>query len=239
MPDMLKDQFTLPIYIDLGATFLYALTGALVAIRRQYDVIGLFVLALVTGVGGALIRDGIFIQNGPPVVMTEPRYLLVILAGCFVAALFRHRIDRIQKLFLLADALGLGAYAVVGVERSLNAGLPAVASVMVGVINACGDGLLRDVLVRVVPLLFKPGQFYVLAALLGAGLFALLIIHFALPTERSAYIAIASTFVLRELAILFNWTTKPVSQGPWTIFAAGPDASSASAPPPLPPHENP
>ena len=181
---MLKDQFALPVYFDLGATFLYALTGALLAIRRHYDVVGLFVLALVSGLGGGLIRDGVFIQSGPPLAMKDGRYLYAIMAGCLTAAMFRHGVDRLQKGFLLADALGLGAYAVVGVERSLEANLSVMASILVGVINASGGGLLRDVLVREEPLLFKPGQFYVLAALLGASVFTVLIVHFQKPARH-------------------------------------------------------
>jgi uncharacterized membrane protein YeiH len=212
MTGELTRQYTLPIYFDLGATFLYALSGALVAIRRQYDIVGLFVLALVTGVGGGLIRDSIFIQNGPPLAMQDERYLYVILGGCLVAALFTSRMDRLQRVFLLADALGLGAYAVVGVEKSLNAGLSTVAAVMVGVINASGGGLLRDVLVREEPLLFKPGQLYVLAALVGAGLFTVLLIHFHRPVESAALLAVGGTFVFRLLAIAFNWKTVSVAE---------------------------
>lgn len=209
---MLEHQFLLPVYFDLGATFLYALTGALVAIRRRYDIVGLFVLALVSGVGGGLIRDGIFIQNGPPLAMKDERYLYVVIAGCLVAALFSHRMDRLQKGFLLADALGLGAYAVVGVERSLNAGLSVVAAIMVGVVNASGGGLLRDVLVREEPLLFKPGQLYVLAALLGSVLFTALILRFKQPVETAALMAVGGTFICRLLSIIFNWTTASVPQ---------------------------
>ena len=78
----MRGHFTLPIYIDLTATCLYAMTGALLAIRRHYDVIGMFVLALVSGVGGGLIRDGIFIQHGPPLAMSDGRYLAVVIIGC-------------------------------------------------------------------------------------------------------------------------------------------------------------
>lgn len=170
----MRSHFTLPIYIDLSATCLYAMTGALLAIRRHYDVIGLFVLALVSGVGGGLIRDGIFIQHGPPIAMSDGRYLAVVILGCIAAALFRNHIARLQTAFLFADALGLGCYAVVGVEHALNAQLPILTAIMIGVVTACGGGLLRDVLVRDEPLLFKPGQFYVLAALIGASLFTLL-----------------------------------------------------------------
>ena len=205
------DQFALPVYIDLSATFLYGLTGALAAIRRQYDVVGVFVLALVTGLGGALIRDGIFIQSGPPAAMQDPRYLAVIVAGCVVAAFFRNRIAGLEKVFIWADALGLGAYAVVGDARALGAGLSIPASTMVGIINATGGGLLRDVLVREEPMLFKPGQFYVVAALVSAVLFCNLVARFNVPVEKAALLAIGASFVFRVLAIVFNWKTIAVA----------------------------
>jgi uncharacterized membrane protein YeiH len=208
---MPPSQFTLPIYIDLSATFLYGLTGALAAIRRQYDAVGVFVLALVTGLGGALIRDGIFIQSGPPAAMLDPRYLTMILAGCLVAAFFRHRIVSLVKVFVWADALGLGAYAVVGSARALGAQLSIPAAIMVGIINATGGGLLRDVLVREEPLLFKPGQFYVLAALVSAVLFCNLVARFGVPAERAALYSIGASFMFRILAIVFNWKTIAIS----------------------------
>lgn len=233
---MLQGQFTLPIQIDLAATLLFSLTGALAALKRGYDVIGLFALAFVTGVGGGLIRDGLFIQEGPPAVTADSRYLLVVLlAGC-VAFLFRdrvaglnrvnawlntlgvrarflqHDVTRFNKAIAWLDALGLGAYAVVGVQKSLNAGLSVAAAILVGVINASGGGLLRDVLVRDEPLLFKPGQFYVLAAFAGCLLFALLVLQCQVAAAPAALIAIAATFVFRVLAIQFNWVSPPLWQ---------------------------
>lgn len=228
---MLTGQFTLPIQIDLVATLLFALTGALLALKRGYDVVGLFALAFVTGVGGGLIRDGLFIQQGPPAVTTDSRYILVVLLAGFVAFLFRRRVigvnkaaswvdalgvrapyirERVvlfNKLIAWLDALGLGAYAVVGVQKSLNAGLSVAAAVLVGVINAAGGGLLRDILVRDEPLLLKPGQFYVLAALAGCLLFTLLAVHFRMEATPAALIAILTTFAFRVLAIHFNWVS--------------------------------
>ena len=223
-----NSQFIFPIYFDLGATFLYALTGALVAIRRHYDIIGLFVLALVSGVGGGLIRDSVFIEDGPPLAVKDARYLYAVIAGCLAAAFFSHRIDRLQKGILFADALGLGAYAVVGVSRALSVHLPVVTVITVGVVNASGGGLLRDILVRDEPLLFKPGQFYVLAALLGAGVFTVLVVRFSRPVETSGLLAVGTTFVFRLLAITFNWKTGSVRKPP----ALESQTTSASPPPP-------
>jgi uncharacterized membrane protein YeiH len=224
VPELTR-QYTLPIYFDLGATFLYALSGALVAIRRRYDIVGLFVLALVTGLGGGLIRDSVFIQNGPPLAMKDPRYIYVVIGGCLMAAVFTKRMASLQMVFLIADALGAGAYAVVGVEKSLNAGLPAMAAVMVGVINAAGGGLLRDVLVREEPLLFKPGQLYVLTVALGAILFTTLVLHFEKRVETAALLGVASTFVFRLLAIVFNLRSVSVAERLMPITAE-PDSAA-------------
>jgi uncharacterized membrane protein YeiH len=201
-------------------------------------VIGLFALAFVTGVGGGLLRDGLFIQQGPPAVTTDSRYILVILLSGCVAFLFRDRVMgynrmiawfqklgvgahffrtraiHFNKVVAWLDALGLGAYAVVGVQKSLYAGLSVAAAILVGVINAAGGGLLRDVLVRDEPLLFKPGQFYVLAAFAGCLLFALLAVRFKMEATTAAGIAIGATFVFRISAIQFNWRSPSLWQEP-------------------------
>lgn len=204
--------FALPIYLDLGATFLFALTGGLAAVRRGYDVVGLVALATVTGVGGGLLRDGLFIQNGPPVMTTDGRFLYAIIAACVVAAVVHDRIRRFELFFNVIDALGLGAYAAVGVQKSLDAGLSAPAAMLVGVVNACGGGVLRDILTRDEPLMFKPGEFYALAATLGAGLYALLVLELNIPAASAAWISIAATFVFRGLAMRFHWKTSPLQR---------------------------
>ncbi len=202
--------FTLPIYFDLGATFLFALTGALAAMRRGYDIVGLLALALVTGVGGGLLRDGLFIQSGPPAVTTDARYMLVVLAACALAILLGERVSRFRAVIDFADALGLGAYAVVGAQKSLDAGLSVPAAMLVGVVNACGGRVARDILTREEPLLFRPGQFYALAAALGSVMYTLLVTETALATIWAAWMAIATTFIFRALAIHFDWKTTAV-----------------------------
>jgi uncharacterized membrane protein YeiH len=205
-----QESFQIPILFDLSATFVFGITGALVALRRGYDVIGLFALAFATGVGGGLLRDGLFIQQGPPAVTTDSRYIGVILLAGLVGLFFHGGVKRLTKAIAILDALGLGAYAVVGVQKSLAAGLGIAAAVLVGVINAVGGGLLRDLLVRDEPLLLKPGQFYALAALAGCLLFALLAVYFKMPAPRAGLVTVAATFVFRVLAIQFNWRTPPL-----------------------------
>src|SRR5213079_1822742 len=123
----------LPAFIDVGATILFSITGATVAIRRHYDIIGVFMLALACGLGGGLLRDGLFIQNGPPAAMRDASYLVAVLIGAVVAILFFTHVERLSKPFLIIDALAMGAYGVVGASKSFEAGLATPACIFVGV----------------------------------------------------------------------------------------------------------
>jgi uncharacterized membrane protein YeiH len=210
---MLKDSFDLPVLFDLGATFAFALSGALAGLKRGYDIVGVLALALVSGIGGGLIRDALLINAGTTPLLTNPRYIQVILAAAVCGVLFGARIHRFARLIAVVDALGLGAYAAFGVQKSLLAGLSAPAAVIVGVINAVGGGVLRDLLCREEPLVFKPGQFYLLTALAGAVTFVFCGATLEFSANRSAVVAVVLTFVFRVLTITFNWRTAPVASG--------------------------
>lgn len=203
----MSSAFQLPVWFDLGATFAFALTGALAAIKRGHDIVGLFSLAIVSGIGGGLIRDGIFLQQGVTPLLTNPYYLYVIGAAALVGVVLGERVNHFNRVIAMVDALGLGAYACFGVQKSLLAGLGPTAAVFVGVVNAVGGGLLRDVLTREEPLVFRPGQFYVLVALAGAVTFVFLAAQLHIAATPAAFAAIALTFVFRMLTIVFNWRT--------------------------------
>jgi uncharacterized membrane protein YeiH len=208
----MNTEFHLPVWFDLGATFAFALTGAHAAIRRGYDIVGVFFLALAAGLGGGLIRDGVFLPGtGLSPLLSDPRYLSLVGAATIAAAVFRRQVGRAPRVFALIDALGLGAYAAFGTQKALLAGLPAVGAVLVGLVNAAGGSLLRDIITRQEPLVFRPGQFYVLTALAGAIAFAVLAGPLRLGASLAAAIAIAITFVFRALAVAFNWRTSPVA----------------------------
>jgi uncharacterized membrane protein YeiH len=206
-------QFHLPLFFDLGATFAFALTGALAGIKRGHDIVGVIAMAMVTGIGGGLIRDGVLLDAGTTPLLTNPAYLYAIGSAAVLGMLFGPRLHHFSRVIAVFDALGLGAYAAFGVQKSLMSGLGAPAAIMVGVVNAVGGGILRDLLCREEPLVFKPGQFYLLTALGGAVTFVFCTVILELPAPKSALIAIAITFVFRVLTIAFNWRTAPVGSG--------------------------
>jgi uncharacterized membrane protein YeiH len=207
-------HFRLPIEFDLAATFLMAITGVWAANRRGYDAVGAFTLAFLSGVGGGLLRDSIFLAR-PPAVMLDPRYLWAVFAAFVVGGLTHQFAQRFERLVAYVDALAIGVYAVVGADKALAAGIAVLGSLIVGMVNAVGGGLLRDIFVREEPLMFKPGQLYVLAALAGCVLFTVLSHEYGVSVQEAAWIAIATTLLFRVLAIQFNWTTTPVSD--WKI----------------------
>ncbi len=206
-------EFELSPLFDLGATFFWAVSGAGLGVRYGYDYTGIFVMAFVSAVGGGLLRDGIFLQH-VPVALQSPSYLIVVACGAIVgtigsvAAGGRQPAPAYQTLLNIADALGLGAYACVGAQITLQMGLSVPAAILVGVVNGVGGGLLRDVLVNRVWML--PGQILTLAALAGVSLFVLLVETTPLPAGTAAWAAIALTFIIRMLAIHFDWRTQAV-----------------------------
>ena len=210
---MNPEELKLPIAFTGGAVFFFALTGALAARRLGYDFIGVFVLAFATGVGGGLIRDALLRGTGPVRALTDPRFMGAIVLATFLGTFrFTTRFETFNRLVAVLDAIGLGAFAAVGTDMALHADLHWSAAMFVGVANAVGGGLLRDLLIRMEPLLLKPGQFYALAALLGTGVYVAMTRGRHVPVLLAAICATGATVTFRVLAISFNWKTRAVEE---------------------------
>jgi len=211
IPEVIERNLTVTFaYFDLFAVLLFSISGSLAAIRKGFDFIGVIIVAFFSSVGGGLIRDSIFIQSGPPLVVTNSSYLFVILFGVSVSVFFYKRLSKKEMTMKLVDAISLGMYSVVGASAALRAELVPLAAVLIGMFNAVGAGLIRDILIGEVPVIFKPGRFYAGAAIVGSSLFTLLYGFIALGETISALIAIVLTFLVRVLSVRFDWRTKPV-----------------------------
>lgn len=205
--------FSLPPYFDYGATFLWALSGALLGARKGYAIPGILTVAFVSSVGGGVLRDGLFLQNGPPVVLRSSGYLLLIALATVLILIAGARIQRLRQLphFLsLVDAIGLGAYAVVGMNLALAAKLSLPGVVLVGLVNAVGGGILRDVLLRREPSMFLPGTLEESLALLGCLLFVTLVKAQVTHQLLAAWITIGVIAVMRLLAIRYGIRSHPL-----------------------------
>ena len=210
---MAADVFLLPPFFDYGATFLWGVSGALVGARRGYDVMGISILALVSSTGGGLLRDGLFLHDGPPVLVRTPVYLELVVAATVIVVLFGKRVSQIKgfsRLVSLVDGLGLGAYAVVGMNRATTLGFSIPGVILVGMVNAVGGAVLRSVLAAREPHLFKPGTFEGVAALAGCVIFVSLTRTGLVDQTAGAWITIAAVFVIRIASLAFGVETKPL-----------------------------
>ena len=200
--------------IDFLAVFAGALGGADEAARdrgKEYDIVGVVFLGLVSALGGGITRD-VLLHRGAPLALVDGRYLLFALAGSLIAVLLRAPVaGRRRNALLVIDAAGLGLYAVAGSTRAWNAGLTLLPSMLLGAITAAGGGAWRDVLSGRTPAVFQRGSPYVLVALIASA------IYFAGRYTGAAdpYPTIAGAgagFVLRLIALKFGWKTKAVRQ---------------------------
>jgi uncharacterized membrane protein YeiH len=206
----LGGPYQIPLWFDYSATFIWAITGALIAARRGYDIAGIAALALVSATGGGLLRDGIFLQEGPPLLLQTWVYIALVVAAASAVHLAGNRIQRIaffEQTIAVVDALGLGAFAITGVQLTLDAGLSAPAAAFVGVINAVGGGVLRDVLVRRDPEIFKPGPPAALAALAGCVIYLALILVAGWGGAVAGIVSVVAVFVIRIAALRYGWRT--------------------------------
>jgi uncharacterized membrane protein YeiH len=177
---------TLARVLDLLGVGVFAVSGALAAGRKRLDLLGVFVLAAVTAVGGGTIRD--LLLDRSPVWLTDATYLgVIVIAVTITFAYVRWRRPPLASL-LVADAVGLALFSVGGARIAENAGLPAVAVVVLGTVTGVGGGVIRDVLSAEIPFVLRRGNLYASTVIVGV----------------AAYLALESAGVARQTASLMG-----------------------------------
>lgn len=195
---------SLELVLDLAGVFVFALSGASLAARKGFDLVGILVLATATGLGGGIIRDTL-LGDAPPVALDDQRYLVMPLVATVVVLVGHVAVERVARPVQVFDAAGLGLFAVVGSSKALDLGLGVLASVLLGVTTAVGGGVVRDVLAREVPTVFRADSaLYAIPAALGAGATAVAWSNDALAAPQAIAIA-AAVLVLRLLAMRQDW----------------------------------
>lgn len=196
--------------LDWAGVIAFAITGALVASRKEMDVVGFIVLGTATGIGGGTLRD---VLLGLPVFwIANPGYLIACaLVG--VVVFFAAHVPRSRYQYLLwADAVGLALFAVTGTERALEAGAGATVAIAMGVVTATFGGIIRDLLGGESPVILSK-EIYASAALAGAALLVVLMILGA-PREWAVGLAFAVALIIRAAALRYGWSLPRYTQGP-------------------------
>ncbi|MEU2132527.1 trimeric intracellular cation channel family protein [Streptomyces sp. NPDC018352] len=203
---MLNELFTPSVQhaLDIVGIFVFAISGALLAVRKNFDVFGIAVLAEVTALGGGLFRD-IVIGAVPPAAFTDLGYFTTPLLAAVLVFFLHPHVERIQVGVNVFDAAGLGLFCVTGTVKAYDYGLGLTASAALGLATAVGGGVLRDVLANEVPSLLRwDRDLYAVPAIVGAATTVLCIRFGALDAFTSGTAVIAA-FVLRLLAMRYHW----------------------------------
>ncbi|MFM5918545.1 MAG: trimeric intracellular cation channel family protein [Novosphingobium sp.] len=186
----------IPEVLDLAATGVFALSGALLAARLRQTFVTMSFFALITGVGGGTVRD---LLIGAPVFWAHDRWIAPVCLGVALLAWFTPRKWWEGELLEWADALGLAFYTVLGSAKALAFGIAPVPAVLMGVITGSAGGIIRDVIAGRPSIIMRP-ELYVTAAALSSGLCVLgQSLH--LPRELVWSGAALAGFVLRGMAI--------------------------------------
>ena len=156
------------VVLDLAGIFVFAISGALVAVRKDLDVFGVLVLAGTTGLGGGFLRD-VLIGATPPAALADWRYLLVPVVAGLLTFWFHSVLGRMERQVSVFDAFGLALFCVTGAIKALEFGLGPVPAALMGMVTGIGGGMARDLLAGRVPAVFR-GELYATPALAGAAI---------------------------------------------------------------------
>ena len=201
------------VVLDLTGIFVFAVSGALVAVRKNLDLFAALVLGGITGLGGGFIRD-VLIGATPPAALADWRYLLVPVAAGLVTFFFHASIGRVERVIEVFDAFGLALFCVTGALKAVDYGHGPLPAALLGMVTGIGGGMLRDVLSGGVPVIFE-GVLYATPALAGAAV-AVLLNRADLPVGVVAAAGFSTCLGIRLLAMVRGWRA-PLPRGPASV----------------------
>jgi len=188
--------------LDLLGTVVFAITGLLAASRKQLDLFGAIVIAMVTAIGGGTLRDVILDQ--PVFWVTQPIYIYIVVGSALFMFFYAKFKTAPMRLLLFLDALGLAVFTVIGAQKAMDLGLSDPIIIMTGIMTGAAGGVIRDVLVGEVPLIFRK-EIYATASFLGASVMVLAS-NYVEQQEIAVILAIMVVFALRVFAIIGNYS---------------------------------
>ena len=187
--------------LDILGTFAFAISGALVASDKKFDLFGVIIIAFVTAVGGGMLRD-VLIDAHPINWIGDLNYLWTILAAVILTFLFKSKIAPLSKTMFLFDTVGLSVFTLLGLQKGLSFNLHPIVALIMGMISAVFGGVLRDVLTNKVPLIFEK-EIYASACLAG-GISYLILNHFNLSENLIFIISASVIIIIRGIAVKFK-----------------------------------
>ncbi len=194
--------------VDYAGTFAFAISGIRLASAKKFDWFGAYVVGLVTAIGGGTVRD--LLLGLTPFWMQQASYLIITALALICVIFFSTQLVRLKNTFFIFDAIGLGLFVVVGIEKSLVLGFPFWVVIVMGMITGSVGGIMRDILINEVPLIFRK-DIYALACVFG-GMVYFLCIKLNFPGEITQTLSALSIILMRVLAVKYHLSL-PVLKG--------------------------
>ncbi len=188
--------------LDLTGTLAFAISGALTARHKNLDIFGAAVIAFVTAIGGGTLRD-VLIGRLPVGWLEQSIYLWIILTGIALTLIMGNTLEKMRHTLHLFDTIGIAVFTLIGLEKTLAAGLSMPVAIILGTVSAVFGGVIRDTLCNETPLIFER-DVYATICFAGGMLYALLMFYGA-TSIVAAMIMVSSIILLRILAIHYHW----------------------------------
>lgn len=198
-----SESVAIPLAFELLAVVVAAATGALTARENKLDLVGAIGLAVLVSLGGGLIRD-VILQEGNVYILRQPLALPVAIATAAAVFTFPVMVEKPDRLVAILDIFSVGLFAVMGADKTMLYGYPAITCVMMGFFTAVGGGLLRDVCLARVPYIFQRSNLYAIAAIAGALTYIVLVQCLDIWNIAAAVISVAGTMAVRWWSIRYN-----------------------------------
>lgn len=187
--------------ITVLGVFAFAISGALTAMEKKLDLFGVFIIAFATAVGGGSLRD-VIIANRSVFWLVEPIYTYIIIGGTGFSILLRKKLGYLRKTLSLFDTIGLALYTIIGVEIGMQNDLSGVSCIALGTITGSFGGVIRDILVNDVPLIFQK-EIYATISILGGSIY--FVLHYlGLSGLWIQLLAIFTIIILRTIVVHFE-----------------------------------
>lgn len=193
----------IPIAFEMLAVIVASASGVLTARQNKLDLVGAIGLAVLVALGGGLIRD-VILQEGDVYILQQPLALPVSIATAAAVFVFPVMVEKPDRLVAVLDIFSVGLFAVMGADKTMAYGYPAVTCVMMGFFTAVGGGILRDVCLARVPYVFQRSNFYAMAAIAGSIAYMTLIKSLGMWNIAAAVISVALTMFIRWWSIRYN-----------------------------------
>ncbi|MYR06478.1 trimeric intracellular cation channel family protein [Gordonia sp. SID5947] len=198
---------------DVGIV-VFAASGALLGVRKDFDLWGILTVGALTGVGGGILRDVLLGITPPTSVQNWPPIVVAVVAS-LVVFFFHPAFSELRRSVLLLDAIGMGLFATSGASIAIDEHASAFAATLVGLLTAVGGGILRDVLANEIPLLLQPADLYAVPALLGAGVVGVGATYSSAPTWVWLVIGTVLATGLRITGLVFGLRLPTAPSGLW------------------------